>query len=126
MYPEKYRYTKEHEWVDASGSGAVRIGITDHAQSELGDIVFLESPEEGIDLEKDKELCTVESVKAVSPIYMPLTGKVTKVNGALEGTPELLNSDPHGEGWICEIEISDPASLEGLMSAAEYQDFVKG
>lgn len=126
MYPEQYRYTKEHEWIDASGEGPARVGITDHAQSELGDIVFVQLPEVGASLEAKASFGVVESVKAVSDIYMPVAGKVVAVNAALADKPELVNQDPHGEGWLCEVELADAAALEGLMSAGDYQGFLKG
>lgn len=126
MYSEKYRYTKEHEWIDASAAGSKRIGITDHAQGELGDVVFVQLAEVDKDYDAEESCGVIESVKAVSDVYMPLAGKVTAVNETLEDSPELVNSDPHGEGWLCEIELADESALEGLMTAAQYTEFLGG
>lgn len=122
-YPETYRYTKEHEWVHAeNGSGT--IGITDHAQSELGDIVFVDLPKVGAKLQKGDTLGSVESVKAVSDIYSPISGEVTAVNDLLTTSPEKLNSDPHGEAWLAKITLSEPDEINALMAAADYQKYV--
>lgn len=119
--PEDLRYTAEHEWVRGPDSaGTVRIGITDFAQGELGDIVFAELPEVGTELEAGSTCGELESTKSVSDVYAPVTGAVTAVNEALEATPELVNSDPYGEGWLFEVRLADEASTGDLMDAATY------
>jgi glycine cleavage system H protein len=123
MYPENLRYTKEHEWVRVEGDTGT-IGITDHAQQELGDIVYVDLPKVGTRLEQGKTAGSVESVKAVSDIYAPVTGEVTEINQALADAPEKLNADPHGEAWLIKIKLSAPGELEKLMSAAEYQTYI--
>lgn len=120
-YPTQYRYTKEHEWVDLEGTQA-KIGITEHAQSELGDVVFVELPAVGTQLKKGDNLGTVESVKAVSDIYAPLSGKVIEVNTKLESAPETINQDPHGEGWLVVIEVTDSSEADHLLDAASYEN----
>jgi len=123
MYPENFRYTKEHEWVSVEGDiGA--IGITDHAQSELGDIVYVDLPKPGAHVDQGKSLGSVESVKAVSDIYSPVTGEVVEINTTLADNPEQLNTDPHGSAWLVKIKLGDPAQVQKLMSAAEYQSYV--
>ena len=123
MYPEHFRYTKEHEWVDAQGDIAV-VGITDHAQSELGDIVYVDLPKIGARVEAGKSLGSVESVKAVSDIYSPVSGEVIAINELLATAPEKLNSDPHGEAWLVKVRMSAPGDVSALMSAADYQAYV--
>jgi len=123
MYPENFRYTKEHEWVAAVGDAGT-IGITDHAQQELGDIVYVDLPKVGTHIEQGKSLGSVESVKAVSDVYSPVSGEVTEVNQTLAEKPETLNSDPHGAAWLVKIKLSAPAELAGLMSAAEYEAYI--
>jgi glycine cleavage system H protein len=123
MYPSDYRYTKEHEWIKIAGDTGT-IGITDYAQHELGDVVFVELPAVGAKLVPGKSFGTVESVKAVSEIYAPVSGEVSEVNSALANTPELLNSDPHGAGWLVKVKLADPAEASSLMDAAAYQAFV--
>jgi len=120
-YPTQYRYTKEHEWVDLEGTQA-KIGITEHAQSELGDVVFVELPAVGTQLKKGGNLGTVESVKAVSDIYAPLSGKVIEVNTKLESAPETINQDPHGEGWLVVLEVADSSETDHLLDAASYEN----
>ena len=122
-YPETYKYTKEHEWVHPEGDGGT-IGITDHAQHELGDIVFVQLPEAGARLKKGDTLGSVESVKAVSDIYSPVSGEVVAVNGLLTESPESLNQDPHGEAWLVKVTLSAADELNELMSAADYQKYV--
>jgi glycine cleavage system H protein len=122
-YPENFRYTKEHEWVSVEG-GIATIGITDHAQQELGDIVYVELPSEGKPLAKGDSFGSVESVKAVSDVYAPLSGTVTAANTALNDAPELLNQDPHGDAWLIKIELADAAEFENLLSAADYEAYV--
>jgi glycine cleavage system H protein len=119
MYPTEYRYSKEHEWVAMDGDVAT-IGITDFAQGELGDIVYVELPEVGSRSKAGESLGTVESVKAVSEIYAPLSGEVVEVNSALTDAPETINSDPHEGGWICRIKIASAAELDALMDADGY------
>ena len=123
MYPENFRYTKEHEWVAAVGDAGT-IGITDHAQQELGDIVYVDLPKVGAHIEQGKSLGSVESVKAVSDVYSPVSGEITEINQTLAEKPETLNSDPHGAAWLVKIKLSAPAELAGLMSAAEYEAYI--
>ena len=123
MYPENFRYTKEHEWVAAVGDSGT-IGITDHAQQELGDIVYVDLPKVGTHIEQGRSLGSVESVKAVSDVYSPVSGEVTEINQTLAEKPETLNSDPHGAAWLVKIKLSAPAELAGLMSAAEYEAYI--
>ncbi len=122
--PEDLKYTEDHEWVMVEDNVAT-VGITDHAQIELGDITFVELPEDDISVTAGDEAATVESVKAASPIYSPVSGQVGEVNVDLEETPENLNHDPYGAGWIFKVEMSDPAELEKLMSASDYEQFLK-
>ena len=122
-YPANYRYTKEHEWVDAK-DGVATIGITDYAQSELGDVVFVELPEVGKKLEAGKSLGTVESVKAVSEIYAPASGEVLEANGELQNKPETINSDPHGAAWLVKIKLANPAELNGMMDGPAYEAYI--
>jgi glycine cleavage system H protein len=125
MYPAELKYTEEHEWVRVEGNKA-RMGITDFAQKELGDVVFVELPELGSSIKATEALGVVESVKAVSDIYAPLSGEVVKVNDKLEDSPELINEDPYGEGWIAELQVEDPKELEGLLTAEEYRALIEG
>jgi glycine cleavage system H protein len=122
-YPESYRYTKEHEWVRANGSEGT-VGITDHAQHELGDIVFVNLPKAGSRLKRGETLGSVESVKAVSDIYSPVSGEVTAANELLSQKPETLNSDPHGDGWLIKVKLAAPEEINALMSAADYQEYI--
>jgi glycine cleavage system H protein len=122
-YPANYRYTKEHEWVSVQGNVAA-VGITDYAQHELGDVVFVEAPKVGTKVEAGKTFGTVESVKAVSDIYAPASGEVTETNDVLNNTPEKINSDPHGDGWLIKIKLSNPAELNSLMDAAAYEAYI--
>ncbi|HEY7335823.1 MAG TPA: glycine cleavage system protein GcvH [Bryobacteraceae bacterium] len=123
MYPENYRYTKEHEWVRLEGDIGI-VGITDHAQKELGDIVYADLPKPGTLVEQGKAMGSVESVKAVNEIFSPVSGEVVEANEALAATPEKLNQDPHGEGWLVKIKVSAPAEVDALLSAADYQKFI--
>jgi glycine cleavage system H protein len=123
MYPSDYRYTKDHEWIKVSGDTGI-IGITDYAQHELGDVVFVELPAVGTQITAGKIFGTVESVKAVSEIYAPVSGEVLETNGTLTNAPETLNSDPHGAAWLIKIKLSNPAEVSGLMDAAAYQAFI--
>ncbi len=122
MYPENFRYTKEHEWVNVEGATGT-IGITDHAQKELGDIVYVDLPKVGAVIEKGKTLGSVESVKAVSDVYSPVSGEVVAVNELLTSSPEKLNEDPHGTAWLVKIKLSSPGETSDLMSAADYQKY---
>ncbi len=122
-YPENFRYTKEHEWVSLEG-GTATIGITFHAQSELGDIVYVDLPKVGATLEKGKSFGTVESVKAVSDIYAPVSGEVTEINEILANAPEKLNEDPHGAAWLIKVKVESPAEFNKLLSASDYQTYV--
>lgn len=122
-YPADYKYTKEHEWVKVSGNIAT-IGITDYAQSELGDVVFVELPAVGAKLETGKTFGTVESVKAVSEIYAPASGSVTEINADLQAKPETINTDPHGGAWLVKIQLANPAEVSGLMDATAYEAYI--
>jgi glycine cleavage system H protein len=122
-YPKQFRYTKEHEWVEVKGDVAT-IGITDYAQHELGDVVFVELPKPGAKIETGKSFGTVESVKAVSEIYAPATGEVVEANGELHNTPEKLNTDPHGAAWLIKVRLTNPAEVGKLMDAAAYEAYV--
>ena len=121
-YPEKYKYTREHEWVEIDGKTGT-VGITDYAQNSLGDIVFVDAPKVGTKVEKGAVFGSVESVKAVSDLYSPVTGTVTEVNEELHASPEKINSDAHGS-WIIKVELSDPNEASSLLSAADYEKFV--
>ena len=123
MYPENFRYTKEHEWVRVEGDTGV-VGITDHAQEELGDIVYVDLPKPGTRVEQGKTLGSVESVKAVSDIYAPVSGEVLEVNDTLATSPEKLNADPHGDAWLVKIKLSAPDEIQQLLSAGDYQNYV--
>lgn len=122
-YPTDRRYTKEHEWIAAAGNSAT-IGITDYAQHELGDVVFVETPKAGTKIETGKQFGTVESVKAVSDIYAPASGEVIEANAELANTPEKINSDPHGTGWLIKVRLANPAELNSLMDAAAYEAYI--
>jgi len=122
-YPNDRRYTKDHEWLALKGDVAT-VGITDYAQHELGDVVFVELPKPGARVEAGKSFGTVESVKAVSEIYAPASGEVVETNTALHGTPEKINTDPHGDAWLIRIKLSNPADANGLMDAAAYEAFI--
>ncbi len=123
MYPETFRYTKEHEWVLVEGDTGT-VGITDHAQKELGDIVYVDLPKLGIALAKGATFGSVESVKAVSDIYAPISGEVLETNSLLAAAPEKLNEDPHGAAWLVKIKLTDPSEIEQLMTVAEYQTYI--
>jgi glycine cleavage system H protein len=122
-YPDSYKYTKEHEWVHPEGDIAT-IGITFHAQSELGDIVFVDLPKVGATIDKAASLGSIESVKAVSDVYAPVGGEVTEINEELAAAPEKVNADPQGEGWLIKLRVTNPDDLTGLMNAAEYEAYV--
>ena len=122
-YPENYKYTKEHEWVLIEGDKGT-IGITDHAQSELGDIVFVDLPKPGAAITKGQTFGSVESVKAVSDIYAPVSGEVLEINTGLSATPEKLNSDPHGEAWLIKVKLAKPGEINELLAPADYQKYI--
>ena len=122
-YPPSYRYTKQHEWIDVK-DGVGTIGITDYAQHELGDVVFVELPKPGAKVQAGKSFGNVESVKAVSEIYAPVSGEVVEANADLEATPEKLNSDPHKSAWLVRIKLADQAELAKLMDAKAYEAFI--
>jgi glycine cleavage system H protein len=123
-FPEDLKYSKEHEWVRVSGNIAT-IGISDYAQDQLGEIVFVELPDEGEEFEKDDAFGVIESVKSVNDIYAPLTGRIVDVNDPVVDSPEIVNEDPYAEGWLVKIEISDPKELGELMSAKDYEAYIK-
>lgn len=123
MYPSDLKYTKDHEWVRVEGEQA-RVGITDYAQKQLGDVVYLELPEVGRTLKKGEVFGTIESVKAVSELYSPVSGEVAEVNGRLTEKPEAVNTDPHGS-WMIVVKIADPAEASALLDAAQYTDLTK-
>jgi glycine cleavage system H protein len=122
--PKELRYSREHEWVRVDGSIA-RVGITDFAQESLGDVVFVQLPDVGLEIVAGASASEIESTKSVSDVYVPVSGVVQAVNGALVDTPELVNSDPYGEGWILEIALADPAELEALLDADGYRALVE-
>lgn len=124
MVPEEPRYSEDHEWVLASGEGTVRVGITDYAQKQLGDIVFLELPQVGDSVAQGDAVGTVESTKSVSEVYAPVAGEVVARNDALDDSPELVNLDPYGEGWMLEIKLTDASAMDALLSAADYRMFI--
>lgn len=123
--PSDLRYSTDHEWIRRDGT-AVTIGITEYAQDALGDVVFVEIPEQGESLSAGDSFTEVESTKSVSDIYAPVSGTITAVNDALEDQPELLNSDPYGEGWLCSIEMSDPGEFDALLDADGYRALTEG
>lgn len=121
--PADLRYTSSHEWLRADGGGICTVGITDHAQAALGDLVFVETPTAGRAVTKDEACAVVESVKAASDVYAPLAGEIVDSNAALASAPEKINQDPYGEGWIFRLKLADPAALDGLMDATAYAAF---
>jgi glycine cleavage system H protein len=123
MYPEDLHYTKQHEWVRLAADGGV-VGITDYAQKELGDIVYVDLPRVGAKVEQGKVMGSVESVKAVSDLYSPVSGEVIGINDALATAPEKLNESPHADGWLVKIRLSAPDEIQGLLSAADYEKYV--
>jgi glycine cleavage system H protein len=122
--PTDLRYTKSHEWLRDEGDGTVTIGITEHAQELLGDLVFVDLPEVGATLEADSDCAVVESVKAASDVYSPVSGEVVEVNEALDGAPETINQDAFGDGWMFKVKLSDAGELEGLLDADGYEALV--
>ncbi|MGF1670409.1 MAG: glycine cleavage system protein GcvH [Balneolaceae bacterium] len=121
-YPDDLKYTREHEWIRDNGDGTVTIGITDFAQSELGDIVFVEIEPEGTEFSQNDVFGTVEAVKTVSELYAPVSGTILEINEDLEDDPELVNSDPYGQGWMVKFKLSDPDELNSLLSADDYKE----
>lgn len=124
-YPENFKYTKEHEWVSVEGDTGT-VGITYHAQKELGDIVYVDLPKLGAAVEAGKSFGSVESVKAVSDIYSPVTGEIVGINSLLAEAPEKLNEDPHGAAWLVKIKLASPAEVDALLTAAEYEAYIGG
>ncbi|MCK4336933.1 MAG: glycine cleavage system protein GcvH [Candidatus Aminicenantes bacterium] len=125
MYPEEYRYSKDHEWIKVEGDLGT-IGITDFAQKQMGDVVYVEMPDIGTELECHQTIGVIESVKAVSDIYSPTAGEVLEVNENLNESPELINEDPHGKGWIIKIKIKKSSEVEKMMSFSDYEKFLSG
>jgi len=123
VYPEDYKYSKDHEWIRIDDDVCV-VGITDYAQDELGEVVFVEMPEPGQTFDAHDEIGSIESVKAVAEVYTPLTGEIVEVNEALEDAPEMVNKDPHGEGWMIKIRYSSAEELGELMDVEAYQQFL--
>lgn len=123
-YPTDLKYTKEHEWLKVNEDGTATVGITDFAQSELGDIVFVEIEPEGFEFDQDEVFGTVEAVKTVSELFAPVAGEIIEINEQLEMEPELVNDDPYGDGWMVKISVSDDSQLDDLMSAEEYEEIV--
>jgi glycine cleavage system H protein len=122
-YPGSYKYTKDHEWIDLSGDNG-KIGITDYAQQQLGDVVYIDLPEVGATLKQGQSFGTIESVKAVSELYSPVSGQVVSVNSALKDKPETVNADPHGS-WMIVVKLTNPGESNGLLDVGQYQDLVK-
>ena len=125
MVPEELKYSKEHEWVRIE-EGQATVGISDYAQEELGDITFVELPEVGAKLQANEVFATIESVKAASDIYAPLSGTVKEINTALEDSPEIINESPYEKGWICRVDVDDAGEADKLMSAKQYSDYIQG
>lgn len=123
-FPKDLKYTKEHEWIKVDGNTAT-VGITDYAQDSLGDVVYVELPQEGGSVTKNEPFGVVESVKAVSDLYSPITGSVSEVNDAIIDSPEVINEDPYGDAWMIKVEINSPNDLKDLMSADEYQKYIE-
>ena len=119
--PQSLKYTKEHEWVREDGD-TVTVGITDHAQGELGDIIFVEFPEIGQKIQKDEPFGTIEAVKTVADLFAPISGTVTEINETLDDSPESVNQDPYGDGWMVKVSVSEAGELDNLMSAGQYQE----
>jgi glycine cleavage system H protein len=124
--PEELRYTEEHEWISTRDTALVRVGITEYAQDQLGDVVFVDLPEVGKQVGTGDVFGEVESTKSVSELFAPLDGEIVAVNDAVTESPELINSDPYGEGWLIEIRLDDPTALESLLEAEAYQALIQG
>ncbi len=125
MYPQDFYYTKDHEWVQVKGDQAL-VGITEFAQKQLGDVVYIELPAIGSQLDVRQTIGSIESVKAVSEVFSPVSGEVVEVNADLNGSPELVNQDPHGKGWIIRLKLKNKADVNSLMKATEYEKFLEG
>ena len=125
MYPDNFRYTKDHEWIKLDGATGT-VGITDYAQHELGDIVYVGLPKKGEHFDAHGVFASVESVKAVSDVYCPVPGTVLEINDALVNSPEKINADPHGEGWLIKLKLDNPAAAKDLLTASQYEDYIKG
>ncbi|ACB86301.1 glycine cleavage system protein GcvH [Natranaerobius thermophilus] len=123
--PEEFYYSKDHEWIKKLEDGKVCVGVTDYAQDQLGDIVFVELPEEEDEYEQEETFTVIESVKAVADTYAPVSGTIDEINEDLEDSPELINQDPYGDGWIAVFQLSDESELEELLSAEEYQNYLQ-
>ncbi len=123
-YPDDRFYSKSHEWIRVDGDTAT-VGITDHAQKELGDVVFVELPDVGEIFDEGQEFGTIESVKAVSEIFLPIAGEIVEVNKGLVDEPNAVNEDPHGDGWLVKVKVTSDGAVEGLMNAADYEKFVE-
>lgn len=123
-FPEDLKYSKEHEWVRLGGNTAT-IGLSDFAQDQLGEIVFVELPEEGEEFGKDDAFGVVESVKSVNDVYAPVSGRIVEINDPVVDSPEIVNEDPYGDGWLIKIEVTDPADLKDLMTAKQYEAYIK-
>lgn len=123
--PDDLKYSSDHEWIRVDGN-RIHVGITDYAQDALGDVVFVQVPDQGADVAAGQGISEVESTKSVSDIYAPVAGTIVEVNDALDGAPETLNADPYGEGWICVIEVADAAALDGLLDAEAYRKLIEG
>jgi len=123
--PEELRYTEEHEWIAVTGDGLVRVGITEYAQDQLGDVVFVDLPEVGKHVGSGDTFGEVESTKSVSELFAPLDGEIVAVNNSVADSPELINSDPYGEGWLIDIRLDDPSSIDSLLEAEAYQALIK-
>jgi len=121
--PQSLKYTKEHEWVREDGD-TVTVGITDHAQGELGDIIFVEFPEIGQKIQRDEPIGTIEAVKTVADLFAPISGTVTEINETLDDSPESVNQDPYGDGWMVKVSVSEAGELDNLMSAVQYQEMI--
>ncbi len=122
--PSELKYTKSHEWLKAEGDDVFTMGISDHAQDQLGDMVYVELQEAGQSINAEGECAVVESVKAASEVYMPISGEIVEVNTALSDAPETINQDPYGNGWLLKIKVSNPADVDNLMDSASYTDFI--
>jgi glycine cleavage system H protein len=124
-FPDDLKYSRSHEWVRLENGGEVTVGISDYAQDQMGDIVFVELPEEGDEIEKEAAFGVIESVKATEDIYAPVSGRVLETNDPLEDSPEVINEDCYGDGWLIRVELFDPGELDDLMDPQAYQEFVK-
>ena len=124
MNPKEYRYTQEHEWICSQSGGKGKVGLTDYAQTQLGDLVYLDLPDIGTEVEQFKKMAEIESVKAVADFFAPASGKVLEINASAIDDPALVNQDPYGNGWLVEIELSNPSELDALMDSGKYDEFV--